>query len=257
MRAIVAIGGGSIGGLETFAIDEYIVKISGKKCPKTLFIPTASGESQGYIDVFNNVYGKKLGCITDTLLLIDEKLTDQEIKDKILSSDIIYVGGGDTKKMLAIWRKYKVDEYLKQVYEKGSILSGLSAGAMCWFKYGHSDSGCNEDGSVDYICLEGLGFVNAILCPHYNEEGRKTFDGMMSAIRETGIALENNCAVVFMDDAFRIIKSDENASAYKFCNSSGKVEKLTLINDDFVRINELTEDCNFRSLNDLIQISIE
>ena len=93
-----------------------------------MFIPTASDDSQGYIDVFNNIYGDKLGCITDTLLLINKDASDKDIKNKILSSDIIYVGGGNTSKMLDIWRKHKVDEYLGQAFEKGAILSGLSAG---------------------------------------------------------------------------------------------------------------------------------
>ena len=226
MGTIVAIGGGNINDSETLLIDEYIVKISGKECPNALFIPTASDDSQGYIAAFNNMYGERLGCITDTLLLINEKISDKDIKDKILSSDIIYVGGGDTSKMLDIWRKYKVDEYLRQAFERGTILSGLSAGAMCWFKHGYSDSGGNDDGTVSYICLEGLGFISAINCPHYNEEGRKGFDDIMTEIKETGIALENNCALVVKDDTFRIIKSDEKASAYKLINSCGNVQKL-------------------------------
>lgn len=239
MGTIVAIGGGSIKDSETLVIDEYIVKISGKECPKALFIPTASGDSQGYIDVFNNIYGEKLGCITDTLLLVNEKTCDKDVKNKILSTDIIYVGGGDTSKMLDIWSKYNVDEYLRQAFEKGAILSGLSAGSMCWFKYGYSDSGSSEDGSPHYICLEGLGFINAINCPHYNEEGRKGFDNIISEIRETGIALENNCALVFKDDTFRIIKSDAKASAFKLIDSYGRVQKFTLVDEGFININQL------------------
>ncbi len=239
MSTIVAIGGGDISDLETLAIDKYIVKLSGKECPKVLFVPTASGEAQGYIDVFNSVYSKKLGCVTDTLFLIDGKLSDQEIKNKILSADVIYIGGGDTVKMIEIWRKFKVDVYLKQAYEAGVILSGLSAGSICWFKYGYSDSGRNKDGGVKYVCVEGLGFINAIHCPHYNEEGRKGFDEMMGTIEEVGIALENNCAIVIKDDSFRIIKSDEKANSYKLFNSHGEVEKIALTNNNFINIIEL------------------
>ena len=242
MGIIVAIGGGDLNDSGTFIIDEYIVKMSAKECPKTLFIPTASGDSQGYIDVFNNIYGNKLGCITDTLILINEETSHKDIKNKILSSDIIYVGGGDTSKMLDIWRKYKVDESLKQSFEKGTILSGLSAGSMCWFKHGYSDSGSNEDGSTRYICLEGLGFINAINCPHYNEDGRKGFDDIMRVTEETGIAIENNCALVIKDDTFRIIKSDKKASAFKFINSYGSVQKFTLANENFVSIIEYNEN---------------
>lgn len=239
MGTIVSIGGGSIRALETLAIDEYIVMLANKECPKALFIPTASGDAQTYIDVFNNIYEKKLGCVTDTLLLINQSLSEQEIKDKILSSDIIYVGGGDTSKMLNVWHECKVDKYLKMAYEKGIILSGLSAGSICWFKYGYSDSGTNNDGSADYICIEALGLINAIHCPHYDEEGRKGFDTMVGKIKETGIALENNCSIVFKDDTFRIIKSSSKASAYKLFYSNGQVQKHILTNEDFINITEL------------------
>jgi dipeptidase E len=237
MGTIIAIGGGDIKDLDKIAIDKYIVSLAGKKCPKVLFIPTASDDSGGYVEVFNNLYAKNLGCDTDTLLLVNENLSSKEIENKIMLSDIIYVGGGDTSKMLDIWRKHKVHMYLKKAYEKGVILSGLSAGSICWFKYGYSDS--NKDGSTGYRCVEALGFINAIHCPHYHEERRNEFDIAMETKKEIGIALENNCAIVFKDDHYRIIKSDETANAYKLFNSNGKVQKCTLKSDAFVSINEL------------------
>lgn len=242
MGTIVAIGGGNLNDLGTFIIDKYIVSISAKECPNVLFIPTASDDSQGYIDVFNSIYCDKLGCITDTLLLAQNKVSEKDIKNKILSSDIIYVGGGNTSKMLDTWRKKKVDEYLGQAFRKGTILSGLSAGSMCWFKHGYSDSGVNEDRTSCYICLEGLGFINAINCPHYNEEERKGFDNIISVIEETGIALENNCALVIKDDTFKILKSDEKANAFKLINSYGNVQKFSLANEDFASINKLFDN---------------
>ncbi|MEG1256224.1 peptidase E [Clostridium sp.] len=233
MGVIVSIGGGSIRELETLVIDEYIVSLTKKECPRALFIPTASGDAQTYIDVFNNVYREKLRCITDTLLLTNSSLSEEEIKNKILSSDIIYVGGGDTSKMLEIWRKYKVDKYLKMAHEKGIILAGLSAGSICWFKYGYSKN------DSDYICLEALGFIDAIHCPHYDEEDRKGFDLIIDKFNKIGIALENNCSIVFKDDSFRVIKGNENASAYKLFNEIGKIQKYKLINEDYKSINEL------------------
>jgi dipeptidase E len=241
MGTIVSIGGGSIRELETFVIDKYIVSLTNKECPRALFIPTASGDAQTYIDVFNNVYREKLRCITDTLLLTNSNLSEEEIKNKILSSDIIYVGGGDTSKMLNIWHKCKVDMYLKMAHEKGTILAGLSAGSICWFKYGYSDSG-NNDGSSNYHCIEALGLINAIHCPHYNEEGREEFDVMVGKIKEIGIAIENNCSVVFKDDTFKVIKSSPKANAYKLFYSNGTVQKHILTNDGFINITEL-KDC--------------
>lgn len=243
MGIIVAIGGGEMRKLKTFAIDEYIVKITDKQNPRTLFIPTASYEAQGYIDLFNEIYGQKLGCIVDTLLLLNEKLTDAEIKEKILSADIIYVGGGDTVKMMETWKKFRVDEYLKQAYEKGIILSGLSAGSICWFKYGHSDSNSfrNNEGWWDYTRVDGLELINAVHCPHYNQDGREGFDEMMLVQDEVGIALEDNCAVVIKDNNFKILKSDEKANAYKIFNIEGKVYKELIENYEFVSIDKLLD----------------
>lgn len=240
MGTIVSIGGGSIGELEMLVIDKYIVSLTNKECPKALFIPTASGDAQTYVDVFNNVYRENLRCITDTLLLMNSNLYEEEIKNKILSSDIIYVGGGDTSKMLGIWYKCKVDKYLKMAHEKGTILAGLSAGSICWFKYGYSDSG-NNDGSSNYQCIEALGFINAIHCPHYDEEDRKSFDLIIDKFNEIGIAIENNCSIVFKDDYFRVIKGNENASAYKLFYKNDKIQKYKLINEDYKSIKELYE----------------
>jgi len=145
----------------------------------------------------------------------------------VLSSDIIYVGGGDTIKMLEIWGNHSVDSYLKEAYEKGVVLSGLSAGSICWFKYGHSDSDSfrNSHGWWDYVRAEGLGLIDAIHCPHYNEEGRDGFDEMMKTQSVEGVALENNCALVVKNDNFSIIRSDKEAKAYRFINKNGIVSK--------------------------------
>ncbi len=94
---IVAIGGGEIGRpgtkIETKAIDREIIHLTGKKSPKLLFLPTASGDSEGYYEIVRNYFGKKLGCRVDVLYLIKEKLSKEQIERKILGSDIVYVGG--------------------------------------------------------------------------------------------------------------------------------------------------------------------
>ena len=134
MRKIIAIGGGEIGrpGVknETLGIDREIIKLSGKENPKLLFIPTASGDALGYIESAQNHFGKKLGCKIDSLELIIKKYSKKEISDKILNSDIIYVGGGNTLKMMKVWRKFGVDALLEKAMKKGIDLSGLSAGSL-------------------------------------------------------------------------------------------------------------------------------
>ena len=110
MATIVAIGGGELRDLETLLIDKTIVKLAMNKRPKALFIPTAINDSLGYWQVFQDVYGKKLGCETDVHFLLSQKHTQQAIREKIASADIIYVGGGNTLRMLKAWRKQGVDK---------------------------------------------------------------------------------------------------------------------------------------------------
>ncbi len=242
MGKIVAIGGGELKLNETIEIDKFIVEFTDKYSPNALFIPTASGEPQGYIDVFNQVYRDTLNCKTDVLLLKTDELDDCEIENKILSADLIYVGGGNTAMMIDIWKSKKVDVYLRKAYYNGTVLSGLSAGAICWFTYGHSDSNKTDDGTEwEYILTGVLGILNAIICPHYNEDGRKGFDEIMKTQTMPGIAIENNCAIVIEDNEFKIIKSDNTRSAYLLKNDSGIITKTLLSNENYLPLDVLLE----------------
>jgi len=226
MGKIVAIGGGELSELETISIDRKIVELTGKRYPKALFIPTASEDAKEYYDTFIEVYGNKLGCKTDVLYLINETPDEKEIKNKILKTDLIYVGGGNTKKMMEIWEKNKVDKYLKKAWKKDIVLSGLSAGSICWFKYGHSDSESftKNENEWSYIKVNGLKLINAFLCPHFNEDNREEdFKEMLKKYNETGIALENNSAIIIKNNKYKIITSDEKAKAYKIYKNEGKI----------------------------------
>lgn len=232
MGTIFAIGGGEIRDLETFAIDRKVVESTGKKNPKALFIPTASDEPQGYIDSFNYVYGEKLECNTGVLLLLEGKTSTEEARKKIMDADIIHVGGGNTRKMLQVWEKYGVDISLIEAYENGKILSGLSAGSICWFKSGHSDSNSFDSGNGwNYVKIEGLNLIDAIHCPHYNEGAREEgFNEMILEYDEIGIAIDNNCAIEFKDNYYKIHKSDIQSKAYKIYQVDGKIIREELNN---------------------------
>lgn len=229
MGKIVAIGGGEIKELETLNIDREIVKLSGKKRPKALFIPTASSDAEGYWKTFEKVYGRKLGCRADVLYLVKSSPTKKQIRDKIFSSDLIYVGGGDTLKMMKLWRRLGVDKVLEAAYRKGIVLSGISAGAMCWFKYGHSDSmSFYNPEHWDYIKVKGLNFIDAIACPHYNRKtgGKKRSSYFIEMVKKyggTGIAIDDNCAMEIINDKYRIITSRKGANAYKIYKRGEKV----------------------------------
>jgi len=227
MGKIIALGGGEIGRpkktggnypVETTLIDKEIIKQSGKKNPKLLFIPTASNDSEQYFEIVNKHFSK-LGCRVEALYLIKEKLSKNNIKNKILSSDIIYVGGGNTLKMMMVWRKLGVDRLLKKAHEKGVVLSGLSAGSICWFKFGNSDSRKFSGKSEKLIKVTGLGLIDALHCPHYDIEIERQMDleEMMKKIpRIVSIALDNCCAIEIINGKYRIITSKKGARAHRF-----------------------------------------
>lgn len=241
MGRIVAIGGGEIRENETLEIDKEIVKLTNKENPLALFIPTASGDPEGYIETFEKVYSE-LGCKTDTLFLIDGDLSNGQIKAKILSADLIYVGGGDTERMLEIWKEKNVDEYLREAFNRGTVLSGLSAGSICWFEFGHSDSYTYRTGrQQDFFKIEGLGFVAGIHCPHYTEESReKDFERMVAANNLIGIAIDDNCAIEFHGENYRILKSSHTAKAYKIFKNENRIIKIELSNtENYLPLNSL------------------
>jgi dipeptidase E len=232
MRKIIAIGGGEIGrkGIknETLAIDKEIVGLSKKKNPTLLFFPTASGDAIGYTESVENHYGKKLGCKVSALYLISEKYTKKQLEEKILGADIIYVGGGNTLKMMKAWRKFGIDKLLHKAMKKGVVLAGLSAGSICWFRYGNSDSarfGKNETASM--IRVKGLDMIPALHCPHYDiEKGREeSLKIMMKKTAGIAIALDNCAAIEIIGDEYKIIHSKKTANAYRVFWKNGKYFK--------------------------------
>lgn len=227
MGKIVAIGGGEIGRprkeggvypVETLAIDREIIRLSGKKHPKLLLLPTASGDSEGYFEVVKRHFGKRLGCNCDVLYLVRSGLKTGEIRKRIMGSDIIYVGGGNTLNMLNVWKARGVDRILREAYRKGIVLAGVSAGAICWFRYGNSDSrpgiGRRNHGLVRVGCLN---FVPLTLSPHHTRESHRKlgFANIMKRTTGVGVALQDCAALEIVDDTYRIISSNKTAHAHR------------------------------------------
>lgn len=221
MKKIIALGGGEIGRpgcpIETTKIDKEIINLTNKINPKLLFIPTASSDSESYFECVKKHFGNRLKCKVDVLYLLKNKISLKEIKEKILNSDIIYVGGGNTSLMLKTWKKHKVDKIIKQAYNQEVVLSGLSAGSICWFKWGLSDSNKFNNPKADFNKISGLGFINALHCPHYDFEKERTpsLKKLMKKEKGVAIALNNCCAIEIVDNKYRIISSKATANAYK------------------------------------------
>ena len=218
MKAIIPIGGGEISLKSTLNIDEYIVSLVTSETKKVLFIPTASGDMVSYIERFKAHY-ESLGCEVDTLLL-SQTQNDNLIRSKIFSSNIIYIGGGNTARMMRIFKRNKVNEYLLKAYEKGIILTGLSAGAMAYFTNGYSDSNRSTNPEASLCLVKCLNIIPYCFCPHYNEEERKSFDEFVINKGFNGLALEDDVALVYIDDEIKgVIKANVNNEGYYINNN--------------------------------------
>lgn len=218
MKAIIPIGGGEISLKSTLKIDEYIVSLVASETKKVLFIPTASGDMVSYIERFKAHY-ESLGCEVDTLLL-SQTQNDNLIRSKIFSSNIIYIGGGNTARMMRIFKRNKVNEYLLKAYEKGIILTGLSAGAMAYFTNGYSDSNRSTNPEASLCLVKCLNIIPYCFCPHYNEEERKSFDEFVISKGFNGLALEDDVALVYIDDEIKgVIKANVNNEGYYINNN--------------------------------------
>ncbi len=195
IRNIVAIGGGGFGrSLGSLEIEKYIISLTSKKRPKICFIPTASGDSSLYKLNFYRAFSK-LDCITSH---IDFFSRTENLEEKVLTQDIIYVGGGNTKSMLAVWKEWNLHKILKIAYENGIVMSGVSAGAICWFEMGITDSFADELAIID--CL---GIVKGVACPHFDEEeDREPFvnEVVNREIIDSCICIEGNCALHIKND---------------------------------------------------------
>ena len=232
---LIAIGGGEIGRpgypVETTSIDLEIIRLTGVSRPKLLFIPTASGDSEGYMDVVHEHFGKRLECQVETLCLISDKtLRNGEVEQKILSADIVYVGGGNTLKMMRIWRRHKVDRILHQAFRQGVVLSGVSAGAICWFDSGNSDSLKFKSDDAQMMKVSGLGIVPALFCPHYDFEvhRKSALKIMMKKTKGVAIAVDNCAAIEIIGDTYRIISAKDTANAYKVFWSNDRFFELKI-----------------------------
>ena len=229
MGTIVAIGGGSIRDLATEPIDREIIAMTGRSNPRALFVPTASSDSESYCEHFHSAYRDTYGCVTDELLLLDRTPDPAAVRDKIEAADIVYVGGGNTLKMMRRWRRLGVDDLLRDAFDRGAVLCGVSAGAICWFERGHSDSMAYYDREQwDYIAVTGLGLVRGMVCPHYNGRTygvprRGDFRDMMRRKGGRGLGIDNHCAVVITSAGYRVIKTKARVDAHALWTRDGEL----------------------------------
>ena len=224
MSRILAVGGGVIKNRDTIMIDEYIAgeakKAAGDRRACGLFVPTASHDCMPYYNTFHKVYTGLFDIKTDVALTIRQDFDSEKMKAKFEKADFLYVGGGNTVFMLEHWRKTGLLQYIREAYERGVLIAGLSAGAICWFDEMYSDSVVEGE----YAMYPGLGWIKGKISPHYDER-MLDFDDIVLYNRFRAWGIENNAAVEFLDG--RPIKKVGNASVWLLDASDGASVKKT------------------------------
>ena len=221
-RQIISIGGGGFyRDPENLALENYILQQTGAAQPRVAFIPTASAEPDNYLVSFYTAF-LKLGCKPSHLSFFKRT---PDLRAYLLDQDVIYVGGGNTKSMLAVWREWRMPELLREAWESGIVLAGVSAGAICWFEQGLTDSWADRLRPLD--CL---GFLPGSCCPHYDGEAerrpslhRLLSDGVIAG----GIAIEDWTGVHFTGTAIqRVVSAKAGSRAYSLSVVSGSVQEV-------------------------------
>jgi len=202
-------GGGFTMEPGNFLLDDYVLKQSGVEKPRICFLPTASGDHPDYIRMFYDFFQTR-ACFPTHLSVIEPATDDFETF--LLDQDIIYVGGGHTGRMLAVWKSYKIDSILKKAWIKGILIAGVSAGAACWFEEAVTDSVPGK--LTPEKCL---GFLKGSFCAHYDSDKRRpTFHKYIrSGETRSGFGVENSVALHFVGHEIkRVVASVTRADAY-------------------------------------------
>ena len=207
---IISIGGGGFGrNPNHLIIEQYILSQSKIKFPNICFIPTASAEDKSYIVNFYKAFSK-LDCNPTHLNLFERT---PNLRSVINKQNIIYVGGGNTKSMLAVWKEWKLDILLKKAYLKGTILCGVSAGSICWYERGITDSWASN-----LSILNCLGFLKGNYCPHYDGEidRRPSVHEFLSSKKiDSCYASDDGAAIHFKNgEIYKSISFYKNAKSY-------------------------------------------
>jgi peptidase E len=223
-RQIIPIGGGGFyRDADNLELEKYIIRQTGGGNPRVVFVPTASGEPDHYVASFYSAF-LKLGCRPSVLTFFKRT---PELRSFLLNQDVIYVGGGNTKSLLAVWRDWDVTEILREAWESGIVLTGVSAGAICWFEQGLTDS--FSDGLRPLDCL---GFLPGSCCPHYDGEvqRRPSYHRLLASGEiSAGIAIEDWTGVHFKgSEIYRVVAAKRGARAYRLRAVYGSVQEVPL-----------------------------
>lgn len=223
-RQIIALGGGGLSqDPRDSLLDRYVLARAGVPEPRVAFVPTASGDADSYLVRFYAALSG-LRCRPSHLPLFRRT---PELRAYLLAQDIIYVGGGNTKSMLGVWREWGLPELLREAWISGVVLAGVSAGAICWFEQGVTDSFADQ-----LRGLPCLGLLSGSCCPHYDGEAERR-PSYHELLRQgeivAGIAIDNHVGVHFLEsEIHQVVSSRQGATAYRVRLRDGEVSEEPL-----------------------------
>ena len=196
---------------ESDPIIDHIFSLMDPERPRRMvYLPTAGHDDHSYEEAVND-YCYRHGFESSlSLYLTDESLTDEYIRETILSASVIYASGGNLKFLLETWCRRGADTYLRQAYDNGTVIAGQSSGAMCWCRHGYDN--CGKDGR--FMFLDALGFIPYVMCPHF--EDWPEFLENVKLQEYDAIGLDNDIALAIVDGQYTVIDNGLNPrhSAY-------------------------------------------
>ena len=221
---IIALGGGGFSDqTDNLLLDEYLLLQTNKAKPKVLFLPTAGGDHEDYIAKFYRAY-KKFNCTPIHLSLSKKSVPYKKLEQIVLSQDLIFVGGGSPKYLMQVWRKAGMDRIIKKAWKQGIILSGMSAGAICWYEDGYQNPKDNI-----WRRISCLGFLEGSFCPHYDKRGelRTAYRKMISSGEiDSGYGVQDGVALHYVGTELKyVVSSIPDAKAYHVKKASFRVKE--------------------------------
>lgn len=205
------------------ALDDYLLGLTGSSRPRVCFVPTASGDAGDYVAKFEESLSDR--AETSVLRLFTRDVVD--LRSFLLAQDVVYVGGGSTANLLAVWRAHGLPELLEEAADNGTVLAGISAGMNCWFEASVTDSFGPDLAPL----LDGLGFVAGSACPHYDGEELRagTYRALVADGFPAGYAADDGCGLLFEDGVLSdVVASRPDADAYRVELVDGEVVERSL-----------------------------
>jgi len=224
---ILAIGGGGFLMEDTPSpIDRFIVQLTGRERPKVCFISTPSGDSVEHIEKFYAAF-EPLGCEPAHLAFFRKPFRTSialaNFAEALFTQDAIFVGGGNTKSALGVWREWGLDHVLAEAWRRGILLAGMSAGAMCWFEQGLTDSYWG----ADLKPLQCLGLLPGGCCVHYSSEPKRRLrlhEEVTAGGSGLRVAIDDGAAILYAHrNVHEVVSWMPDATAYLVAAENGNV----------------------------------